>query len=180
MSIENSDSELIAACKRDEMWAKKALYERFAPAMYSICARYCGRSDAARDVLQDAFIKVFTKIAEFRGDGSFEGWLRRVFVTTALERFRSRREVPLDIYLEETIENQEFSILEKLSADDLHKMISELPDNCRTVFNLYAIEDYSHKEIAQMLNIKEVTSRSYFFRAREILKTKIRENYDYL
>ncbi|MDR2824480.1 MAG: sigma-70 family RNA polymerase sigma factor [Prevotellaceae bacterium] len=176
MPIENSDSELIAACKRDEMWAKKALYERFAPAMLSVCTRYCGSRDVARDALQDAFIKVFTKIAEFRGDGNFEGWLRRIFVTTALERFRYRREIPLDDELSETIENKDFSVFEKLSADDLHKIISELPDPCRTVFNLYAVEDYSHREIAEMLNIKEVTSRSYFFRAREILQKRIREN----
>ncbi|GHV46055.1 DNA-directed RNA polymerase sigma-70 factor [Bacteroidia bacterium] len=173
MPIENSDSELIAACKRDEMWAKKALYERFAPSMLSICVRYCGCRETARDVLQDAFIKVFTKITDFKSEGSFEGWLRRIFVTTALEKLRKRREITLDESLNETIENQDFNIFEKLAADDLHRMISELPTGFRTVFNLYAVEGYSHGEIAQMLDMKEVTSRSYFFRAREALKEKI-------
>jgi RNA polymerase sigma-70 factor (ECF subfamily) len=175
MPNENHDSELIAACKRDEMWAKKVLYERFAPSMLSICTRYCGCREEARDVMQDAFIKVFTKIRDFRGEGSFEGWLRKIFVTSCLEKLRPRREIPLDDSFSETIENQDFDIIEKLSADDLHRIISELPETCRVVFNLYAVEGFSHKEIAQMINVKEITSRSYFFRAREILKEKIKK-----
>ncbi|MCL2596106.1 MAG: RNA polymerase sigma factor [Paludibacter sp.] len=174
MLIERSDNELITACKGDEMWAKKALYERFAPLMLSICTRYCGNRETARDVLQDAFIKVFTKIKDFKAEGSFEGWLRRIAVTTSLEKMRRRREISLEESLNETIESEDYSIFEKLSADDLHRMISELPQMCRVVFNLYAVEGYSHKEIAQMINIKEITSRSYFFRAREILKEKVK------
>jgi len=174
MPIEISDSELIAACKRGEMWAKKALYERFAPMMLSVCTRYCGNRETARDVMQDAFIKVFTKIGDFRGEGSFEGWVRKIFITSSLEKLCSRREIPLDESFSETIETQDFDIFEKMSADDLHRMICELPDACREVFNLYAVEGYSHKEIGQMIGIKEVTSRSYIFRAREILKEKIK------
>jgi len=174
MLIDNPDTELIVACKRDEMWAKKALYERFAPLMLSICTRYCGNRETARDALQDAFIKVFTKIKDFKAEGSFEGWIRKIAVTTSLEKFRQRREIPMEEAFNETIETQDYDAFEKLSADDLHRMISELPQMYRLVFNLYAVEGYSHKEIAQMINIKEITSRSYFFRAREILKEKVK------
>ena len=174
MSSNSSESELIVACKRDEMWAKKALYEQYAPLMLSVCTRYCGCRETARDAMQDTFIKVFTKIKDFKAEGSFEGWLRKIAVTTSLEKLRQHREVPLDESFNETIETQDYSVFEKLSADDLHRMISELPQMYRLVFNLYAIEGYSYKEIAQIVNIKEITLRSYFFRAREILKEKVK------
>jgi RNA polymerase sigma-70 factor (ECF subfamily) len=168
-----SDKELIVACMRDEMWAKKALYEQYAPAMLSLCTRYVGERETARDVLQDAFVKVFTKIDTFAESGSFESWMRRIFVTTALEYLRKKRELRLDKTHENTIEDNDFGIFDKLATDDLHCMISELPEGCRTVFNLYAVEDYSHKEIAEILHIEEATSRSQYFYARELLKKKI-------
>ncbi|MDR1544533.1 MAG: sigma-70 family RNA polymerase sigma factor [Prevotellaceae bacterium] len=165
-----SEIELIVACKKNEMWARKILYERYAPTMLSVCTRYCGDKETAKDILQEGFFKIFTKISEFREDGSFEGWIRKIFVTTALENLRKNRFVPLETEHKNTVENDDLSVFDKLSADDLHKIISELPDGFRMVFNLYAVEGYSHKEIGEMLGIKEVTSRSQYQRAREMLK----------
>jgi len=164
---------LIVACKKEEMWARKALYERYAPAMLSLCARYTGNREAARDVLQDGFFKVFTKISEYRGDGSFEGWLKKVFVNTALESLRRYRFVPLDDEHENTLIDSEFSAFEKLTADDLHRIIAELPAGCREVFNLHAVDGYSFVEIAKMLDIKDVTARTQYAYAQKLLRKKI-------
>lgn len=169
------EHDLIAGCKREEMWARKELYERFASAMLSLCVRYVGDKDMARDVLQDGFYKVFTNIGDYSGAGSFEGWLKRIFINTALEELRKKRFLPIIGEHEENIEDTGESAFEKLSADDLHRCIAELPDGFRTVFNLYAVEGYSHVEIAKMLQIKEVTSRSQFMRARQMLQKKVQE-----
>ncbi len=167
------EHDLIAGCKRGEMWARKELYERYAGTMLSLCARYTGDRDSARDVLQDGFYKIFTKIEDYSGTGSFEGWMKRIFITTALEQLRKKRFLSTTGEYEEGIEDTDASVFDKLSADDLHRRISELPDGFRTVFNLYAVEGYSHAEIAKMLQIKEVTSRSQFMRARQILQKNI-------
>jgi len=169
------EHDLIAGCKRGEMWARKELYEQHAGAMFSLCVRYVGDRDVARDVLQDGFYKVFTKIGDYSGTGSFEGWMKRIFVTMALEQLRKKRFLPIISEYEESIEDTGTSAFEKLSADDLHRCIAELPDGFRTVFNLYAVEGYSHAEIAKMLHIKEVTSRSQFMRARQILQKNIQQ-----
>jgi len=166
---------LIAACKKEEMWARKALYERYAPAMLSLCTRYTGDRETAKDMLQEGFLKVFTKISEYRGDGSFEGWLKKVFVNTALENLRKYRFVPLGNEYASTLIDSEFSAFEKLSADDLHKMIAELPAGCRAVFNLHAVEGYSFIEIAKMLDIKDVTARTQYAYAQKLLRKKLEE-----
>ena len=167
------EHELIAGCKCNEMWARKELYERYAGTMLSLCVRYIGDRDAARDVLQDGFLKVFTKIGDYAGTGSFEGWMKRIFINTALRELQKKHFLPISGEYEEIIEDTGVSALEKLSADDLHRCIAELPDGFRTVFNLYAVEGYSHAEISKMLQIKEVTSRSQFMRARQMLQKKV-------
>ena len=169
------ERDLIAGCKSKEMWARKELYERYAGAMLSLCVRYVGDRDVARDVLQDGFLKVFTKIGEYSGMGSFEGWIKRIFINTALEELRKKRFLPITGEYEDNIEDTGESAFEKLSVDDLHRCIAGLPDGFRTVFNLYAVEGYSHTEIAGMLNIKEVTSRTQFMRARRILQQNIEQ-----
>lgn len=147
---------LIDGCKRGEASARKELYELYAPAMMSVCARYVHDRETARDLLQDGFIKVFTKIQTYSATGPFGAWLRRVFVTTALEYLRKydalRSSAPIDEYGEQ-VEDVDASVLDRLSADDLLECISRLPTGYRTVFNLYAIEGYTHKEIAAMLHI---------------------------
>ena len=170
------EQEIIAACKREEAWAKRQLYEQFAPAMLSVCSRYAGDRDTARDLLQDGFIKVFTKIDTFSGSGSFSGWIRRIFVTTSLEYLRQnaafKQSVSIDEYTD-IVDEIDISVVEQLSADDLLKCIAGLPDGYRTIFNMHAIEGYSHAEIAEILDIGESSSRSQFSRARMLLQKKI-------
>jgi RNA polymerase sigma-70 factor (ECF subfamily) len=173
--------QLITGCKRNDMRARKQLYERYAPAMLGICVRYVNERETARDILQEGFIKVFTKIDSYSGAGSFEGWMRKIFITSALEYLRATKtfrtnSVNLDDY-DESIGNFEESIVEKISAEEILRCVNELPVGFKTVFNLYAIEGYSHAEIAQMLNIKESSSRSQLARARQMLQTKIQELY---
>jgi len=171
------EQRLIAACKNGESWACKSLYELYAPTMMGVCMRYVNDRETARDILQDGFVKVFTKIDTYSEKGAFAGWVRRIFVTTALEYLRNNNvlneAVSLDDFNKE-IEDTSASMLEKLSAEDLQKCIAELPNGYRTVFNLYAVEGYTHVEIAEMLQITTSTSHSQFVRARNLLQKKIR------
>lgn len=171
-----NEERLIAGCKSGESWARKQVYEQYAPTMMGVCIRYINNRETARDLLQDGFIKVFTKIDTYSATGSFGGWIRRIFVTTALEHLRQnealRNSIDVDEY-NEVIENFDPSVIDLLSAKDLMGCIARLPNGFRTVFNLFAIEGYSHAEIAEMLNIKESTSRSQFVRARKILQKNV-------
>lgn len=167
---------MIAGCKAGESWAQKRIYDLHAPAMMSVCVRYVNDRETARDLLQDGFIKLFTKIDSYSGTGSFAGWIRRIFVTTALEYLRQNDALKQSESIEDHsnyIENNDVGILDKISADDLMACISRLSDGYRTIFNLYAIEGYSHTEIGNMLNIAEATSRSQFMRARRILQKNV-------
>ena len=155
--------------------AQKLLYDTLAGKMYGLCIRYARDETEAREILQDGFVKVFQHLGKFRFQGSFEGWVRRIMVNTALERFRKEDHMTASI---EDIDFQDppgrENILSELSAQDLLQMIRELSPQYRVVFNLYAIEGYSHKEISQMLNISEGTSKSNLSRARSILQERIK------
>lgn len=167
---------LIAGCKRGESRARKELYEVYAPLMLSVCMRYVNDRETARDLLQDGFIKVYTKIRDYRGTGAFGGWIRRVFVTTALEYLRATDALKLSVSLDEPESLMPYvdeTAMDKLSMDELMACIARLPQGYRTVFNLYAIEGYSHKEIAEMLGISEITSRTQFIRARNTLQKSV-------
>lgn len=170
------EQKLIAACQAGKPWAQKKIYEQYASTMMAVCYRYVNDRETARDLLQDGFIKVFTKADTYSGTGSFGGWIRRIFVTTALEFLRQKDALKQTDSIDDwtgTINNEEETAIEKLSAADLMRCIAKLPDGYRTVFNLYAIEGYSHAEIAQMLDINEATSRSQFMRARKILQKDV-------
>ena len=178
MDFHPSDELLIVAgCKKNESWARKRLYELYAPAMLGVCVRYTNDSELAKDILHEGFIKIFNKIGAYSGEGSLGGWMRRVFVTTALEFLRDDyfQGCMDSIDYKENIETVEVSAIEKLSADEILKCISELPKGYQLVFNMYAIEGYSHAEIAKLLNIKEGTSRSQFAHARQLLQYKIQK-----
>jgi RNA polymerase sigma-70 factor (ECF subfamily) len=174
-------SRLVASCQRSDAEARKKLYELYAPAMFGICLRYVKEKETAKDILQEGFIKIFTKINTYSGAGSFEAWMKKVFVTTALEYLRNtaawRLNVSMDDYGETVVDNFDVSVVAKLSADEIIKHINELPSGFRTVFNLYAVEGYSHAEIARMLGIKEASSRSQLARARQLLQNKIQRLY---
>lgn len=175
-----NELQIIAGCKDQKREAQKALYETYARTMYGICLRYCSDEDVAKDLLQDGFIKVFAHIASFQEKGSFEGWMKRIFINQALENIRKKKAIIQtsddlenlsDIVDDSTEDDQMYNI----SENELLKMIQELPPGYSAVFNMYAIENYSHKEIADMLEISEGTSRSQYVRARQLLQNKVRQ-----
>ncbi|MFV0328575.1 MAG: RNA polymerase sigma factor [Dysgonomonas sp.] len=175
-----NELQMIAGCKEQKREAQKVLYETYARKMYSICLRYSSDSDTAQDLLQDGFIKVFANISSYQEKGSFEGWLKRVFINLALENLRKKKSIfessediqNLPDLVDESTEDDQ---MYRISEAELLKMVQGLPKGYSTVFNLYAIEDYSHKEIADMLGISEGTSRSQYVRARQILQEKVRQ-----
>ncbi len=169
---------IITGCQRNETRAQKELFDLLGSKMYGICLRYAGNESDAQDILQDGFLKIFEKIHQFEFKGSFEGWMRRIFVNTALEKYRGQYKVIniQDGWREESNDSYEL-ITGNITVDELVKIIGELSPKYRTVFNLYAIEGYSHKEIAEMLNISEGTSKSNLSRARIILQDKVKQLY---
>ncbi|MBD0279806.1 MAG: RNA polymerase sigma factor [Bacteroidota bacterium] len=150
------------------------LYQRFAPKMYGICLRYAGSAEEAEDILQEGFIKVFKKIESYRGEGSFEGWIRRIFVNTAIEQFRRRNYLqPITEREENTVEGKYLSVLDNLAEKDIIGLVQQLSPGYRTVFNMYVVEGYTHKEIAEALGISEGTSKSQLSRAKLILQDMV-------
>jgi RNA polymerase sigma factor (sigma-70 family) len=153
------------------------LYARFAPKMYGVCLRYAGSTEEAEDMLQEGFIKVFKKIGSFRQEGSFDGWVRRVFVNTAIEHFRRKTYLqPITEQEENTIEGKFLSVLDSLAEKDIAQLIQQLSPGYRTVFNMYVIEGYTHKQIGEALGISEGTSKSQLSRARLILQDLVRKH----
>lgn len=148
--------------------------------MFGVCLRYAKNSDEAKDMLQDGFIKVYRSIEQFNFKGSFEGWVRRIIVNTALEKIRAQRDIFFRIDSDIDIPDLpvEDDSMDNISMNDLLNMIKDLSPRYKTVFNLYVIEGYSHKEIAGMLDIEEGTSKSNLARARLILQEKIKKNYN--
>lgn len=158
---------------------QEELYRRFSPRMYAVCLRYAGNAEEAEDILQEGFIKVFKKLDSFRNEGSFEGWVRRIFVNTAIEHFRRKRYLmPVTEKEENTIEGKYTSVLDSLGAKDIMALVQELSPGYRTVFNMYVVEGYTHKEIADMLGISEGTSKSQLSRAKVILQDMVRTHID--
>lgn len=155
--------------------AQENLYKLLSPTMMGICLRYTPDQDTAADVLQLGFIKVFQKLGDFRMEGSFEGWVKRIMVNTAIEAYRKNKRTLVTVSLDEVNEGDQGFGLDHLETQDLLKMIQELPNGYRVVFNLYAIEGYSHKEIAAELGISEGASKSQLSRARTVLKEKIKQ-----
>lgn len=174
-----SETDLIEGCLKDDRRMQEELYQRFSPRMYAVCLRYAGNAEEAQDVLQDGFIKVFKKMDSFRGEGSFEGWMRRVFVNTAIEHFRRKRYMmPVTEKEENTLEGKYTSVLDDLGAKDIMALVQELSPGYRTVFNMYVVEGYTHREIADRLGISEGTSKSQLSRAKVILQDMVRTHID--
>ena len=173
------ESDLILGCLEGNRRMQEELYRRFSPRMYAVCLRYAGNAEEAEDILQEGFIKVFKKLDSFRSEGSFEGWMRRVFVNTAIEHFRRKRYLmPVTEKEENTIEGKYLSVLDDLAARDIMALVQELSPGYRTVFNMYVVEGYTHKEIADMLGISEGTSKSQLSRAKVILQDMVRQFID--
>ncbi|PWG05804.1 RNA polymerase sigma factor [Polaribacter aquimarinus] len=166
--------ELIAKCCQQELAAQSELYQLYADVLFTLCLKYSKNYQDAEDTLQDSFITIFDKIKQYKNKGSFEGWLKRITIRTAIQKYRDKaplqiiKELPFKEEVEElNIENT------TLSLDVLLDFIQQLPDRYRLVFNLYVLDSYSHKEIAELLNITQGTSKSNLSRARKILKEKL-------
>jgi RNA polymerase sigma-70 factor (ECF subfamily) len=174
-----SESDLIQGCLAGDRRMQEELYRRFSPRMYGVCLRYAGNAEEAEDILQEGFIKIYKKLSSYRGEGSFEGWIRRIFVNTAIEHFRRKTyQQPITEKHETTVEAQYLSVLDELAEKDILKLIQELSPGYRTVFNLYVVEGYTHKEIGDMLNISEGTSKSQLSRAKLVLQDLVKKFLD--
>lgn len=174
---EKPDIQLIESCIKGDRASQKALYDRLAPRMYPVCIRYVGDRETAEDVLQDGFVTLFTHLNDYKGDGSFEGWARKIFVNTALMSLRKKDALKMsdDLDAARGLKAETVSQMQNLGYKELMSLITELPPGFRTVFNLYAIEGFSHKEIGEMLGISESTSRTQLSRARIWLQNRIKE-----
>lgn len=172
------DATLIIECVNGNPRAQRLLFDKFARKMFSVCLRYAKNEEQAEDVLQDGFVKVFGKLKDFKSEGSLEGWIRRIMVNTALDQIRKNNKQLGDTNIDDVgykIENNDF-IVESMMADDLMKMVQAMPDGYKVVFNMFAIEGYSHSEIAGTLGISENTSKSQYSRARAYLRERLEKN----
>lgn len=168
-----TEKELVQGCKKEKSHYQRMLYDKYAGKLMAVSLRYSNSLPDAEDNLQEAFITIFNKIGQFKGEGSLEGWLRRIVVNTAIRKLQKQKKMKLSELNDATLEAKEVSILSKLSEKELLNLIRKLPDGYRNVFNMFAIEGYSHKEIAEELSISEGTSRSQYLRARSFLRDLI-------
>lgn len=170
---------MIEGARRGDRRSQKAIFDLLSRKMFAVCLRYMGDKDSAEDILQDGFVTLFSKLDSYTGAGSFEGWARRIFVNTALMSLRKKDALKNteDLDVAWNMASGDPSPIQKIGSDDLLKMVAALPPGFRTVFNMYVIEGYSHKEIAEALGISETTSRSQLQRARVLLQSKIKERY---
>jgi RNA polymerase sigma factor (sigma-70 family) len=165
------ETDLITGCIQGDRKMQYELYQRFASKMYGVCLRYAANAEEAEDMLQEGFVKVFRKLDSFRSEGSFEGWVRRIFVNTAIEQFRKKNYLqPITEREEATVEGSYLSVLDNLAERDIIGLVQQLSPGYRTVFNMYVVEGYTHKEIADALGISEGTSKSQLSRAKLILQ----------
>ncbi|MBI3883716.1 MAG: RNA polymerase sigma factor [Sphingobacteriales bacterium] len=171
-----TEEQLIRACIKEDAASQKEVFNRFSGRMLGVCMRYARNTGDAEDILQDAFIKVFDKMHQFKFEGSFEGWIRRIVVNTALKKYslqRYEKEVSGYEIKESDEREMETSGYSDLTEKEIMELINKLPDGYRLVFNLYVIEGYQHDEIAEMLNIQPGTSRSQLVKARNMLQKQI-------
>ena len=166
-----SEESLVEGCRRNNERAQRTFYEKFSPQMFPLCLRYLREVNAAEDVMISGFMKAFDKIHSYSGKGSLGAWVRKIMINQALEYLRKNKPMHLQMTVENVEYRPELSYApEHLEAEDLMGMVCRLPLGYRTVFNLYAIEGYSHKEIGELLGISENTSKSQLSRARALLQ----------
>lgn len=175
-----TEAELIAGCVRGDRNAQRKLYERYSSVMYPVCVRYLGREDA-KDVLQEGFLTVFDKIGTYKGEGSFEGWMRRIFVNASLMQLR-RNDVLRHADDIDAVHDAggpvEAGVLSQIGTREILNLVAELPAGLRSVFNLFVLDGYSHAEVGALLGITEQSSRSQVSRARSLLQEKIKKLYN--
>ena len=167
-----TDEQLVKECVSGSKVAQKKFYDLFARKMMGVCLRYTSSYEEAQDVMQDGFIKVFNKLSKYKSSGSLEGWVRRIMINTALDAYRKNKKHQNNVDVDDVsflLKTKDF-IVESINAEDLLKIIQALPEGYRVVFNMFAIEGYSHKEIADHLGVTESTSKSQYSRAKKILR----------
>ena len=173
-----TEKEIIKACLQGDRQAQRDIFHMYAGKMMGVCVRYARHRHEGEDILQDGFVKVFTHLHEFDYVGSFEGWVRRIIVNTAIRNNQKKSITQEEIGLEHIKEESEGpEVFSALSEEELIKLITSLPEGYRMVFNLFAVEGYSHKEISELLHIEESTSRSQLMKARRMLQDKVNELY---
>lgn len=166
-----TETTLVTNCINGNRKCQKALYDQYSPKLFALCLRYTKCQMDAEDVLQEGFIKVFNNLHKFKGEGSFEGWMRRIFVNTAIEFLRNKKTAVVGCeYVEDILHDNQPGGLDNLYVQDIAKSTTTLSPGYQTVFNLYAIEGYSHREIAKKLGITESTSKSQYSRAKALLR----------
>lgn len=175
------DNDIVRGCVNNDPKTQQALYQRLAPKMLAICYRYCNDRDDAKDVMHEAFMKVYTNISKFKFNSSLETWVTRIMINTSIDFFKKKTKISrlFDNMKDGEEYNEEYEVDDPgpdVSEEALLKLVDELPKGSRLVFNLYAIEGLGHKDIAQMLGISEGTSKSQLSRARELLKRALKEN----
>jgi RNA polymerase sigma-70 factor (ECF subfamily) len=177
------DESILEGCIAGKREAQYELYKKFASTMLAVCFRYARNRDEAEDFLQEGFLKVFQKVSSFRKEGSFEGWMKRIMINNALNGIKKNRRTPfledIDVINETQIvdQNEATETLDPVPADVLLEMIGSLPHGYRIVFTLYVMDEYSHREIANVLNVSENTSKTQLLKARRVLKNKLKEYY---
>ena len=173
-----TEQELAEGCKKNSRKHQQALYQCYAGKLFALCLRYAGDRMQAEDFLQEGFIRIFSKIEQYKGDGSLEGWMKRIMVNTALQHLRREKSLPkiADIDDAAPVSEHGADALDQMAATELIELIEQLPTGYRMVFNLYVIEEYSHKEIADELGISEGTSKSQLARARNLLQKLLKKN----
>lgn len=172
-----TEAEIVQRCLQNDTPAQNELYRRFAGKMMGVCMRYTRNREDAADVLQDSFVKIFINLKSFKGDGAFEGWMKRIIINTALKHYHKnlkyKEESDIDAAYDIGFDS---NIVSNISAGEVMKLVQQLPDGYRTIFSLYVIEGYQHNEIGEMLGISEGTSKSQLSRARNFLMKNINNN----
>ncbi len=172
-----TELELIEACKQENRRAQQTLYDRYSPLLFGVCKRYVKNREDAEDILVEAFFKILTNIHSFKGDGSFEGWMRRITVNEALMFLRKQHNFNLTVEINPQIDGDidPVSPVDELAAQDILNLLDGLPTGYRTIFNLYAIEGFKHREIADFLGISINTSKSQLILAKKRLQELLEE-----
>lgn len=171
-----SDNDLIEGSIQGDSRLQELLYKKYSGKMYGVCLRYAGNESDANDILQEGFIKVFKNLLKYRGEGSFEGWIRRIMVNTAIEHFRRKKNTfSITETQEKSVEDVSLNAMDNLALKDLLEIIDQLPEGYKMVFNMHVIEGYPHKEIAEILGITEGTSKSQLARAKGVLKKMLEQ-----
>ncbi|OUS03470.1 RNA polymerase subunit sigma-70 [Flavobacteriales bacterium 33_180_T64] len=168
--------QLIKACKKQNLKAQSQLYQIHKDDLFSLCLKYCRNKEEAQDNLQDVFLYIFSNIKSYKGNGSFEGWMKRITINKAIDKYKKDKHVNIeinnDILIDTSIDSK---ALESIPLNDILKHIQELPTQYRLVFNLFELDNYTHKDISKLLNISANTSKSNLHRAKSILKTKMQK-----